>query len=243
MKRRPRLAVKRRPFFPVNQYEMKTDSREIREIPLQDRPRERIAWSGAQGMSDKELLAVIIGAGTRGNGVLRVAEDLLALFDSRGLPGLEDLTSVRGIGPGKGALICAAFEFARRRLCADRKRIASPADILPFVSHYSDRRQEYFLCASLTGAHEIQEIRVVTMGILNRALVHPREVFSDPIRERAGAVIALHNHPSGNVEPSPEDREITLRLKTAGETLGIPLLDHIIFSVRGYYSFMEKGEL
>jgi DNA repair protein RadC len=172
-----------------------------------------------------------------------VADELLALFDSRGIPGIEDLTKIRGSGMGKGALICAAFEFSRRRLCADRKRITCPSDILPLVSHYADRKQEYFLCASLTGAHEVQEIRVVTMGILNRALVHPREVFSDPIRDRAGAVLALHNHPSGNVEPSPEDREITIRLKNAGETLGIPLLDHIIFSARGYYSFMEKGEL
>ena len=92
----------------------------------------------------------------------------------------------------------------------------------------------------MNGAHEIIDIRVVSMGILNRTIVHPREVFADPIQKRAASIIIAHNHPSGSTDPSPEDKEITRRLKEAGETLGIPVLDHLIFGIRGYFSFKEQ---
>lgn len=214
---------------------------EISSLPEEKRPRERFRYGGPSLLGDQELLAVIIGSGTKGNGVLKIAEDLLRLYDSCGCPTSEKLREIRGIGEKKAALLAASFEFARRRLCPDRKRIAFPQDLLPYINHYSDRSQEYFLCASLNGAHEILDLRVVSMGILNRTIVHPREVFAEPITKRAAAIIVAHNHPSGNVDPSPEDREITNRLKAAGETLGIPLLDHIIFGVKGYFSFVEQG--
>jgi DNA repair protein RadC len=140
-------------------------------------------------------------------------------------------------------LIAASLEFARRILCPGTHRIRFPADVLPLVRHYADRKQEHFLSLSLNGAHEVAATRVVSVGLVNRALVHPREVFAEALVDRAAAVVVAHNHPSGNVEPSPEDREVTIRLQKAGRTLGIALLDHIVFSQTGYFSFLEQGEL
>ena len=105
------------------------------------------------------------------------------------------------------------------------------------------RKQEHFLCVSLNGANEVIQTRVVSVGLVNKTQVHPREVFADPITDRASAVIVAHNHPAGGTSPSREDREVTQQLKFAGETLGIRLLDHIIFDRKGYYSFLEKGEI
>ncbi len=111
------------------------------------------------------------------------------------------------------------------------------------LMHYADRKQEHFLCASINGANEILNIRVVSIGLIDRSPVHPREVFADALADRASAVIVAHNHPSGGLEPSPADLAITAQLKAAGAILGIELLDHIIFNRAGYFSFLEAGTL
>ncbi|MEW5815070.1 MAG: DNA repair protein RadC [Spirochaetota bacterium] len=209
-----------------------------------DRPREQLIAHGPEHLSDRQLLAILIGWGTKGRGVNLLAAEVLKLFDRlNGRLNVNDLMSITGLGEAKSAIIAAALEFSRRRLCPDRRRISFPADAIPLINHFSDRRQEHFLTLSLNGAHEVLNIRVVSVGLVNRTIVHPREVFADPLTDRAAAIIAAHNHPSGRVEPSREDREITTRLKEAGETLGISLLDHIIFSVKEYYSFLEQGQL
>jgi DNA repair protein RadC len=116
-------------------------------------------------------------------------------------------------------------------------------DVLFLIRHIADRTQEHFLCISLNGANEVIAVRTVSVGLVNRALVHPREVFADPITDRASAVIVAHNHPSGNLNPSQDDLNVTAQLKAAGNTLGIKLLDHIIFNLESYYSLMEHGQL
>jgi len=116
-------------------------------------------------------------------------------------------------------------------------------DVLPLIQHYGDRKQEHFLCISINGANEVMNIRVVTIGLINKSQVHPREVFADVIAERASAVIVAHNHPNGDLVPSNEDIAITKRLKESATVLGISLLDHIIFNNKGYYSFVENNEL
>ncbi len=138
--------------------------------------------------------------------------------------------------------IAAAFELARRRIRPEGLKITFPPDVLPLIRHYADRKQEHFLCLSLNGANEVITSRVVSVGLVNKTQVHPREVFVDPITDRAAAIIVAHNHPAGSVMPSPEDIEVTEQLKAAGETLGIRLLDHIIFNQKEYYSFLEKDE-
>jgi DNA repair protein RadC len=118
-----------------------------------------------------------------------------------------------------------------------------PTDVLPLVRHYADRKQEHFICISINGANEVITTRVVSVGLVNKTQVHPREVFADPITDRASAIIVAHNHPSGGLLPSQEDLEITKQLTSAGEVLGIKVLDHMIFNDKGYYSLLEKGEI
>jgi DNA repair protein RadC len=118
-----------------------------------------------------------------------------------------------------------------------------PADVLPLIRHYTDRNKEHFICISINGANEVITTRVVSVGLVNKTQVHPREVFADPITDRASAIIMAHNHPSGGLMPSKEDLEITKQLKSTGEILGIKVLDHIIFNDKGYYSLLEKEEI
>ena len=209
------------------------------------RPRERLLLQGAGRLSDLDLAALIIGSGIKGNSVERIAEKLVQILDQTSAPVIEvqAVRAIPGIGTAKAAQICAALEYARRRLRPAENRIRFPQDVLPVIRHYADRRREHFLSISLNGAHEVISVRVVSIGSVNRTIVHPREVFCEPLQDRATAVLAAHNHPSGNVDPSDEDREITTRLRQAGETLGISLLDHIIFTQNSYYSFLEHGEL
>jgi DNA repair protein RadC len=135
------------------------------------------------------------------------------------------------------------LEFGRRRWGAAGARIRQPQEIHDLVKHHADRKQERFLCISLNGAHEVLALRIVSIGLVNRTIVHPREVFADPIIDRAAAVIVAHNHPSGHLEPSPEDDEITFRLKAAADILGLNFLDHLIFSESTWYSYRQSGRM
>lgn len=212
--------------------------------PREQRPRERLARLGSAALSDRELLSIILGSGIRGNGVHQVAGALLDLLDRSNMQlALEDIRGIPGIGEAKASLISAAIEFSRRRFIPGRRKIGSPSDVLPLVYHLADRPQEQFVTLSLNGAHEVIRLRVVSVGLVNRTLVHPREIFSGALTDRAAALVCAHNHPSSNLQPSAEDYEVTGRLRQSGELLGIPLLDHIIFCQEGYYSFLEHGEL
>ena len=209
-----------------------------------ERPRERLCSYGPAALGDHELISILLSTGARNRPVTQVAAEVLRVLDRNGSrTEIEDLLAIRGLGPAKATAITAALELARRILCPGKSLISFPTDVIPLVSHYSDRKQEHFLCLSLNGAHEVIATRVVSVGLVNRALVHPREVFAEPVNDRAAAVVVAHNHPSGHVDPSREDREVTERLSAAGRTLGIQLLDHIIFSTEGYYSFLENGAL
>ena len=225
------------------QYERKTiDFRSIKEMPREDRPRERLHRLGPKGVSDIELVCAMLGSGSHGRPVQDLAEDILHLIDS-GKVSPEDLQEVQGLGPAKVASICAGLELGRRMSSTRLRSCKDPASVFDLVRHYGDRVQEHFLVVMLNGAHELMGVNLVTIGLVNRTLVHPREVFSDPIRMRATAIILAHNHPSGNLDPSPDDLEVTLRLKKAGLLLGIEVLDHIIFSSEDYRSMSETGEM
>ena len=218
--------------------------KKIKDLPKKERPREKLLEKGARTLSDQELLAVILGRGTQKNDVLSLSKKIVKLIDSIGLNlQAKDIIEIDGIGEAKATSICAAFEFVRRRIKPERLKIKFPADILPLIQHYGDRKQEHFICVSINGANEVMTVRVVTIGLINKSHVHPREVFADVIAERASAVIVAHNHPNGELNPSKEDIQITKRLKEAGDILGLNLLDHIIFNARGYYSFAENDEI
>lgn len=218
--------------------------KKISDIPKRERPREKLQERGAASLSDLELMAVLVGKGTKGHDVMSVAERILKTLDtSQGKLDREELQKIEGVGPAKAMLIDAALEFVRRRIRPEGLRISFPTDVLPLIRHYGDRKQEHFICISVNGANEVIAHRVVSVGLVNKTQVHPREVFADPITDRASAIIVAHNHPSGGILPSKDDVEITAQLKAAGETLGIKLLDHIVFNQKDYYSFLEKGLL
>jgi DNA repair protein RadC len=216
----------------------------ISEIPKSDRPREKLQERGAEALSDVELLAILLGSGTKEHDVMEVAEKILKVVDGdKGRISIEELQKIEGVGFAKATLIAAALEFARRRIRPEGLKITFPADVLPLIRHYADRKQEHFICISINGASEVITTRVISVGLVNRTQVHPREVFADPITDRASSIIVAHNHPSGALIPSKEDLEVTRQLKSTGEILGIRLLDHIIFNGKGYYSLVEKGEI
>ena len=219
-------------------------SKPIDQIPEADRPREKLLRKGAPALSDQELLAILLGKGTAAIDVMTLAGKLAKVVDQKGLNlRAEDLKQFGAVGDAKATLILAAIEFARRRIKPEGAKIETPADLLPHVRHYADRKQEHFLCATINGANEILNIRVISIGLIDRAPAHPREVFADALVDRASAIIVAHNHPAGDLKPSPSDVEITKQLKAAGDIIGISLLDHIIFNRTGYFSFLEAGRL
>jgi len=213
-------------------------------LPEVDRPREKLKLKGAKALSDTELISVILGSGVRGHSVLRVAHEVLGVFVSRcGEPTPEELKAVPGVGEVRAAQLVAGIELGRRFLAKGRPRIACPDDVLPHVRDIAMKKQEYFVCISLNGAHEVIERRTVTVGLLDSNQVHPREVFADPIADRAAAVIFAHNHPSGTLEPSAEDIALTQRLCRAGHLLGIRVLDHLIVTKDGFASLHALGHV
>jgi DNA repair protein RadC len=156
----------------------------------QPRVRELLARDGPASLSDVELLAALLGTGIRGKRVHELAAEVLALIDSGGgVPEAKALVGLSGMGEAKASAVCAALELGRRLFGVRDRKVASPGDVWPLVSHWSDRKQERFICCSLNGAHELIAARVVSVGLVNRTVVHPREVFADPITDRACAVI------------------------------------------------------
>jgi DNA repair protein RadC len=208
------------------------------------RPRERLCREGPSALSDKDLLAILLNTGVKGKNVFELATDILELLEKkRDMPSMEEISLLTGMGTAKSCVIAAMLEFGRRRWGIRGTKIRNPADLHPLIRHYADRRQERFLGISLNGAHEVIAIRVVTLGLVNRTIAHPREVFADMIADRANAAIVAHNHPSGTLKPSTEDDEVTARLSEAGKILGITLIDHMVFTESSYYSYSQDGRL
>jgi DNA repair protein RadC len=214
----------------------------IKELPEFSRPREKLKEKGAKALSDEELIALILGSGTKSQDVRTIAAEIAKLIaDKKGKVTLESLSKVKGIGLAKGAQILAGFEIARRYIVEKTVKVTEAKDLLPLLGDIASKQQEYFVCFSLNGANEVIEKRIVTVGLLDKSQVHPREVFADVITDRAASIILAHNHPSGELKPSNSDLKIHEQLVEAGKILGIKILDHIIISKKGYYSFQEIG--
>jgi DNA repair protein RadC len=214
----------------------------IKDMPEHSRPREKLRQKGASALTDEELVAAILGRGMINIDVRTMARQVVNLVrEHREKLALEHLTAIPGIKLAKAAQILSAFEIARRYLLKDMVKITVAKDILPLVADIAGKQQEYFLCISLNGANEVIEKRVVTIGLLDKSPVHPREVFADVIADRAAAVVFAHNHPSGDLQPSDADRQLQKQLTEAGKILGIRVLDHVIVARKGYFSFQEAG--
>lgn len=220
--------------------------KKMRDLPTADRPREKLAKKGAAALSETELVEAIIGRGTIHRDVRAVARDICDAIRKNGrLPSYEEIRNIKGVGQTKAAQVMACFELGRRHYMEKNstRKILKPEDVLPLVDDIRAHRQEHFICIWLNGAGELLGKRVITVGLVNHSLVHPREVFAEAITDRAASVICAHNHPSGSLEPSSQDIAITRQLRDAGTTLGIPLLDHIIVTKDGFTSLKEKGML
>jgi DNA repair protein RadC len=216
----------------------------IKDMPEHARPREKLRERGPQALTDEELVSAILGMGTAGVDVRTMAKQVTGLIrEHKEKLSLSHLLEVPGMGLAKAAQILSAFELARRHLFKETVKITCARDVLPLVADITGKQQEYFVCISLNGANEVIEKRIVTIGLLDKSPVHPREVFADVIADRAAAVIFVHNHTSGELQPSEADLNIHRQLTEAGKILGIRVLDHVIVTRKGYYSFQEAGLL
>lgn len=226
------------------------DSVVIRELPAHERPRERLLNEGAQALSNRELLAILLGSGAQGKSALTLADHLLRKAESlRGLARMdvEELREIKGIGLAKAAQIKAAVELARRIALEPgylRTAIRHPGDVAKLLMEdLRNLDHEQFKLLMLDTKHRVIKIETLSVGDLSGTLVHPRELFKAVIKRSSAAVILVHNHPSGDPEPSADDIELTRRLAAGGKLLGIEVLDHIIIGDNTYVSLKQRGLL
>jgi len=223
----------------------------IKEWSASDRPRERLEAVGAAALTTRELLALLVGSGLEGRTAVDVAEDLLQRGEGSlrrlAARSVAELRQTRGVGAAVAARVAASLELGRRLAREgplERGRIRSPADVFERCAPtMRDLLHEEFRVLLLNTQHAVVREIVVTRGILDASVVHPREVFRPAVAESAAALILVHNHPSGDPAPSPEDREVTRQLSEAGRIVGIPVLDHVIVGDARYVSFVEAGYL
>ena len=220
----------------------KNNMKTIKDMPEHSRPREKLREKGASALTDEELVSAILGMGTAAVDVRTISKQVAALLrEHKESLTLDHLLAVPGMGLAKASQILSAFELARRHLLKETVKITVAKDVLPLLADIRTKQQEYFLCISLNGANEVIEKRVVNIGLLDKSPVHLREVFADVIADRAAGVIFAHNHPSGDQQPSESDRHIHDKLTEAGRILGLRVLDHVIVTRKGYFSFQEAG--
>jgi len=222
--------------------------RRVRDLPAEDRPRERLARHGVSALSNRELLTLLLGSGSAQASALDVAESLLGA-GLRGLAerSLPDLERVKGLGRAKATRLLAALELGARLASEGRTPAASfrtPQDAARYLlPRYGARPVETFGLLALDVRHRLRREAVVSVGCLTSSLVHPREVFQEAIVSRAAAIILFHNHPSGDPEPSAEDLSLTRRLASAGTLLGIEVLDHVVLGAGRIVSLKDRGVL
>lgn len=205
-------------------------------------PREKLEEKGIRALSDKDLVMILIGKGSAGHRVDEVAENVLKVLDRNDECPINALKFIPGMGQAKACTVLAALELGRRRPSKRGKVLRTPKEIWNEVKHYAERNQEQLMVLSFNGAGELLDAHVATVGLVDRVVMHPREIFSEAIKDRAVAVVIVHNHPSGILTPSAADRSLTAKITKAGKLLGIKVLDHLIISPQSYYSFREMGD-
>ncbi len=226
---------------------------QIKEMPASERPQEKLLYSGAKGLSNSELLALIIRTGSGDRSAIQLAEEVISYTSDNigdlGLAEVRELTDINGIGEAKACSIVAAMELSKRlksdRIANTKPKISDSRIVAQMLmDELADEKKEYFMVINLNSKLQIESKTVVSIGSLDSAPVHPREVFAPAIRRGAAALVVAHNHPSGDPSPSPQDIDITKRLLAASEIIGIKLLDHVIvgrgcnvsMKAEGYFS-------
>lgn len=213
----------------------------IKNLPKHEMPREKLIEKGAMGLKDKELLAIILRTGIEGKNVIEVADSILKKYPMKNLLSLsfEDLAKIRGIGPGKATALLASFELAKRALEVEDNNlptINSAKDAVAQLQELRTAKKEHFVVLYLNARNQVIHKETISIGTMTASLVHPREVFKPAIDHLAVGIIIAHNHPSGNLEPSKADIELTGRLADSGQLLGIELLDSLIITNKNFVS-------
>jgi len=220
----------------------------VKDLPLDDRPREKLLLRGSQSLTDAELLAILLRTGTKGKSVIQIAYDLVARYGnlaSLSTKSHSELIKTNGIKKNKAATLVAAFEIGKRIAVQSKwfsdKKITSPEDIANiFIPLLKDELNEHFYVVCLNSANKIIRLELVSTGSLDSSIVHPREVFKIAIENSAKSIIFVHNHPSGNSEPSNEDIAITKKLIEASKLMEIPVFDHLIIAENSFTSFVQR---
>jgi DNA repair protein RadC len=220
------------------------------ELPAEERPRERMRALGVEALSMRELLALVIGSGSRGRGTLELADDLVSSFESArdlALASVERLCRISGMGVARASRVMAAIELGKRVLKSsrgDRKTVRCPADAAGMVMEdMMNLDREHFKVMLLDSKNAVISVETVSIGTVNASIVHPREVLKPALEKSATSIILVHNHPTGSVSPSREDILITRRFEKCGRILGIDVVDHIIVGDNNYVSMKEGGYL
>ena len=224
----------------------------VRDLPKEERPREKLIQRGAASLSDTELLAILLRTGTSSVSVLHLAEEVLAKYQDKGLVSImnispQEIASVHGVGLAKAATIVAAVELGRRlstRAAQKLEKIEGPEDVARYASPLLRFEQkEHFLVMLLDVRNRVLAMPTISIGSLTASVAHPREIFREAIRYSAANMILIHNHPSGDPAPSREDIELTRKVQQAGQLLDIRLLDHIVVAESGFCSMRASGLL
>ncbi len=216
----------------------------IKDLAKSLRPRERLISNGKEAMTDAELLAVILQTGTKNYNALQLSSYMLSMNSLEALSRLSysRLLKIKGIGPAKALKLIACFELAARiRQKSPGQAIKSSEDAYSCLLSFSKKEKEHFIALMLNSRKRLIRKKIVFIGTLDSALIHPREIFKEAISNSAAAIVIAHNHPSGSASPSTEDIEITKQLYSASKIIGIELLDHIIISSNGFFSFRDNG--
>ncbi|MFH1994176.1 MAG: DNA repair protein RadC, partial [Nitrospinota bacterium] len=220
--------------------------------PEDDRPRERLIRHGASSLTDTELLAISLRVGNSSTGMsaidlARAIVDRFGGLDKLDQLSIDELCSIKGMGPAKAAQLKGSFELGRRLMSGSRepkKRVGGSCDVASYyIPQMKDLKKEVFKIILLNIKNEILKDVKISEGCLTASIVHPREVFNPAITSLAASVILIHNHPSGDPAPSREDTELTQRLVKSGDMLGIKVIDHVIIGDNKYYSFLDEGRI
>lgn len=222
----------------------------MKDVPKTERPRERLLQFGASHLSNQELLAILLGSGTKKESVMGLSSRLLMHFEGLKLLSeatIEELLSIRGIGQAKGVTLLAALEVGKRihqYKPEERYVIRSPEDGADYVmEEMRSLNQEHLVALFLNTKNQVIHQQTIFIGGLNASIVHPREIFREAVKRSAASVVCAHNHPSGDPSPSQEDIHVTRRLVEAGKIMGIELLDHLVIGNNRFISLKEKGYL
>jgi DNA repair protein RadC len=217
----------------------------IKDLQRVDLPREKLAKYGSEKLKDYELLALLLGSGIKGLNVLELSKKILVIIKKIGIKKitLEDLIEIKGLGKAKASQVFAMLELGKRLNNENKPEILSANDVWNFCSDIRGLQREHFVAFYLDTQNCLIERQTISIGTLNSSLVHPREVFEPALSFHAASIIVAHNHPSGDIEPSLDDKEVTKRLVQAGKIIGIDIVDHIILGKSSYLSFQQKGLL